>query len=78
MRSSSCAEFQWLTEAESAALSKEQRDAVAMEMADVLLYLVLLADKLGVDLADAANRKIDLNARRYPAEQVHGSSAKAK
>jgi NTP pyrophosphatase (non-canonical NTP hydrolase) len=70
--------FQWLTESASATLPEEKRAEVALELADVLLYLVMLADKLGVDLADAARRKIDLNERRYPADQVRGSAEKPK
>jgi NTP pyrophosphatase (non-canonical NTP hydrolase) len=68
--------FQWLTEPASASLPDDERAAVALELADVLLYLVLLADKLDVDLADAANRKIDLNEQRYPADVVRGSATK--
>lgn len=69
--------FQWLTPEESAALGPEQRDAVALEMADVLLYLIRLADVSGVDLAEAAERKIAINARRYPADEVRGSARKS-
>jgi NTP pyrophosphatase (non-canonical NTP hydrolase) len=68
--------FQWLTEQQSANLPAETKEAVALEMADVLLYLVRLADKLEVDLGAAALRKIELNARKYPVEQFHGSSRK--
>jgi dCTP diphosphatase len=68
--------FQWLTEEESATLAPEALREVELEMADVLLYLICLADKLGVDLADAAARKIALNARKYPADQVRGSARK--
>ena len=68
--------FQWLTEAESRALSAEVNDAVALEMADVLLYLVRLADTLGVDLAAAAARKIALNAEKYPVDRFRGSARK--
>lgn len=66
--------FQWLTEAESeaAALPPETLEAVRLELADVLLYLVRLADRLDVDLADAARRKMALNAARYPAETARG------
>ncbi|MES2247076.1 MAG: nucleotide pyrophosphohydrolase [Pseudomonadota bacterium] len=60
--------FQWLTEAQSRTLAPEKREEVAAEMADVLLYLLQLADQLGVDLADAARRKMIVNARKYPAE----------
>lgn len=68
--------FQWLTEAQSLDLPPGVRDAVALELADVLLYLVRLADRLEIDLTAAALRKIELNATRYPAEQVRGSARK--
>ena len=68
--------FQWLTEAQSRELPPEVKQAVALEMADILLYLVRLADKLGVDLMEAARDKLEVNARKYPAEQVRGSSRK--
>jgi len=68
--------FQWLTEQQSADLPPDVKDAVALEMADVLLYLVRLADKLGIDLGDAAVRKIALNAAKYPAAEFRGSSRK--
>ena len=64
--------FQWLTEEASRALPTDERDAVALELADVQLYLVMLADRLGIDLAEAARRKIDLNEERYPAEASRG------
>lgn len=68
--------FQWLTEAQSRDLPPDVKQAVALEMADVLLYLVRLADKLDVDLLEAAHRKIGLNALKYPAEKFRGSSRK--
>jgi dCTP diphosphatase len=68
--------FQWLTEAQSRALAPGQRDQAALEMADVLLYLVRLADQLGVDLTAAAHRKIDLNAEKYPVDKARGHSRK--
>lgn len=69
--------FQWLTEAQSQALAPDQREPVAQELADVLLYLVRLADRLNIDLMDAAQRKLLLNAQKYPADQVRGSAKKA-
>ena len=66
--------FQWLTPEASAALPAAKREEVALELADVLLYLVMLADKLGVDLVGAARRKMDLNEDRYPADAVRGKS----
>ena len=70
--------FQWLTPDESAGLLDDpaQRQAVEEEMADVLLYLVRLGDVLDIDLAEAARRKIAINAGRYPAEQVRGRAVK--
>lgn len=69
--------FQWLTEAQSQALDPQKREQVAQELADVLLYLVRLADRLDIDLLDAARRKIVLNAQKYPADKVRGSAKKA-
>ena len=68
--------FQWLTEEQSRALSSEKTKEVALEMADVLLYLVRLADKMNVDLIREAKAKIEINASKYPAEKVRGSSRK--
>lgn len=59
--------FQWLTPEQSRAISHGQRREVAHEIADVLLYLIRLADVLDIDLEDAAAEKIDLNALKYPA-----------
>lgn len=68
--------FQWLTEAQSADLPPESLEAVALELADLQVYLVRLADKLGVDLVAAAHRKIDLNAEKYPVDRARGHARK--
>jgi NTP pyrophosphatase (non-canonical NTP hydrolase) len=68
--------FQWLTEQQSLALDDAKREQVAQELADVLLYLVRLADRLDIDLLDAAEKKIILNARKYPADRTRGSARK--
>ena len=68
--------FQWLTEPQSAAPAPEKQRAIALEMADILIYLVRLADKLDVDLEQAVNDKIELNAIKYPPHQVRGSAKK--
>jgi NTP pyrophosphatase (non-canonical NTP hydrolase) len=68
--------FQWLTEAQSFDLAAENKSAVSEELADILLYLVRLSDKLGVDLLEAALRKLEKNAVKYPAELVRGSAKK--
>jgi dCTP diphosphatase len=69
---------QWGSDAELAARfgTASGREGVAEEMADVFIYLVRLADVLGIDLLDAAAAKIAANAARYPADEVRGSSAK--
>ena len=68
--------FQWLTPAQAERLSPEELQAVELEMADVLLYLLRLADRMGVDLEAAAWRKIEINERKYPADKVRGSARK--
>jgi NTP pyrophosphatase (non-canonical NTP hydrolase) len=68
--------FQWLTDEQSKVLSPEKLVPIREELADVLLYLIRLADKLEIDLVDAAVRKIALNAEKYPATKARGSSKK--
>ena len=68
--------FQWLTADQSAALDDDTRAAVALELADVLLYLVRLADVLDIDLAIAARRKLAINGERYPVGLARGRADK--
>ena len=68
--------FQWLTEDQSRNLTAVQSKAVRNELADVLIYLVRLADKLDVDLIAAARDKISENAIKYPVEKAKGSMHK--
>lgn len=68
--------FQWLTEQQSRELPPEKLDAVAGELADVLLYLVQLSTALRVDLISAARDKLRLNELRYPADSARGNSKK--
>ncbi len=68
--------FQWLTERESSALPDRKLREVETELADILIYLIRLADKLGVDLAAAAHHKIADNESKYPAAKVRGSATK--
>lgn len=70
------AEFQWLSAAQSGALTAQQLLAVKHEMADVLLYLLRLADKLDVNLEQAAYEKIALNAEKYPIALAKGNALK--
>jgi NTP pyrophosphatase (non-canonical NTP hydrolase) len=69
-------EFQWLTEQQSLELDAERRERVRLELADVFIYLLRISDRLGVDLLAAADDKMALNARRYPAERVRGDARK--
>ena len=68
--------FQWLTEEQSRRLPADKQEAVAHEAADVLLYLLQITDKLGIDLLAAAERKLELNRERYPVEAARGNSRK--
>ncbi len=68
--------FQWLTPAQASALPAGTREEVALECADVLWYLLRLTDKLGIDLAAAAAKKLALNARKYPVEKARGKMTK--
>jgi dCTP diphosphatase len=65
-------QFQWLTEAESDHLEPAQLQAVADEIADVQIYLVQVADRLGIDILEAATRKIVRNAEKYPTALARG------
>ena len=68
--------FQWLTEEQSRRLAPEKLAQVRDEMADVLVYLVRLADKLDVNLLEAASDKIKVNALKYPVDKARGSVKK--
>jgi NTP pyrophosphatase (non-canonical NTP hydrolase) len=70
--------FQWLTEEQSRVLAPAVRAEVEHELADVFIYLLRLADLLGVDLPAAAARKIELNEKKYPADAVRGSAEKRR
>ena len=69
---------QWKNDAEVEAMSTEPKTAEALrdECADILLYLLLIADTAGIDLAEAARSKLAKNAVKYPVEKAFGSRAK--
>ena len=69
-------QFQWDTPLESQQLSSEKREAVAHELADTFVYLLRIAEVLEIDLIDATNKKIALNALKYPVDKARGSNAK--
>ncbi len=68
--------FQWMTEEQSSNIPSETLEEISHELADVFVYLLRLSDKLGIDLIEAANRKMALNEKKYPADKVRGSSKK--
>lgn len=68
--------FQWLTPEQSARLAARDRRAIEEEVADVLLYLLRLTDVLGIDPLRAAQRKMKVNARKYPVALARGSARK--
>lgn len=68
--------FQWVEGDKSHLLEERVRPSVEEELADIFIYLVRIADKLGIDLYEAAERKIAINARKYPADKVRGSARK--
>lgn len=68
--------FQWLTEEQSRSLPTDKLDEIATEIADTLLYLVRLADKLEIDLLNAALDKMETNKQKYPVDQSRGNAKK--
>ena len=69
---------QWKSDADMASVQDDPgtREALRDECADVLLYLLLIADRAGIDLEDAARCKLEKNAAKYPVEKSYGSSRK--
>lgn len=70
--------FQWLTAGQSSALDTSSKRAVAGEIADVLIYLTRLADRLGIDPVAAAKRRIRVNAKRYSVRRARGNSRRVR
>ncbi|MBF0136411.1 MAG: nucleotide pyrophosphohydrolase [Magnetococcales bacterium] len=68
--------FQWLTPEESQTLSATKQDALADEIGDVMIYLVMLADKFQMDPLAAALAKVEKNNAKYPAAKVRGQARK--
>lgn len=68
--------FQWLTEEQSKNLPQNKLNEVATELADTLIYLIRLADKLDIDLLTAAQNKIEINEQKYPVHKAKGNAKK--
>ena len=68
--------FQWMRPEESDSLTNNKKKKVAEELADILIYTVRLADRLGVDLEQSAKDKLTKNRRKYPIEKACGKATK--
>lgn len=68
--------FQWLSEEQSSNLSPEKLAEVEQELADIQVYLISLAEKLKLDLISAVEKKLLLNAAKYPVDKARGNSRK--
>ncbi len=70
--------FQWLSAEQSENLSPEKLEEVRLELADIQIYLIRIADRLNVDLIRAVKDKMARNEERYPADKVKGSAKRAE
>lgn len=68
--------FQWLTQQQSYEIDADKKQEVALEMADIFIYLFRLAERLDINLVEKVYEKIEINEQRYPVEKVKGSSKK--
>lgn len=68
--------FQWVRDEDVAEHVAEREEEVAEELADVMIYIVQLADALGISLPDAIAAKIGRNEQRYPAALARGTAVK--
>lgn len=68
--------FQWVDDETIRTTLEEQRDAIGQELADVAIYLIQLADVIGISLGKEIDSKIEVNAGHYPVEMARGSAAK--
>lgn len=68
--------FQWLTPEQSQQLSSEKKQHASEEIADIMMYLLRLADKCDIDIMQACQEKIQQNAAKYPISKCYGSAKK--
>jgi len=69
--------FQWLTDEQSYALPDDKKQEVALELADILIYLIRVSDRLDINVVDAAWKKITINEDRFPIDKVRGDARRA-
>ena len=68
--------FQWLTSEKSKNLSANDLQLAKEELGDIMIYLIRLCDKLGIDLEQAVIDKMKINEEKYPIELSKGNSTK--
>ncbi|MBN1377621.1 MAG: nucleotide pyrophosphohydrolase [Gammaproteobacteria bacterium] len=68
--------FQWITESQSQALDPKRREQAALELADIALYVLRLADVLDINLEHAITHKLKINAKKYPVDLAKGNATK--
>tara|TARA_Y100001970_G_scaffold262409_1_gene346616 strand:- start:1311 stop:1655 length:345 start_codon:yes stop_codon:yes gene_type:complete len=68
--------FQWLNSEESNNLTDKDQQSAKEELADIMIYLIRLSDKLGIDLEEAVQEKLKLNAEKYPVELSKDNAVK--
>ena len=70
--------FQWKTDEEAKELLNDpaKKEEIADELSDILLYSILMSHDLGIDILEAANKKIDKNSKKYPVEKAKGKAVK--
>jgi dCTP diphosphatase len=68
--------FQWVTEEESTQFPERKKDAIAEELADIVIYALRLSDKLGIDIEKAVAEKMVANAKKYPVDVSKGNAIK--
>ena len=68
--------FQWLSEPESINIKKDLviKEKVSHELADIILYIIRMADQLDININEAVHNKIKINNTKYPENQVKGSA----
>lgn len=68
--------FQWLNQTQSRSMELSKKEEIKDEIGDILIYLVNLADKLGIDPIQAALDKIEKNRKNYPVKLSKGKALK--
>jgi dCTP diphosphatase len=70
--------FLWLSSEQSKLPDENRLKGIQEEIADIMIYLIYLCEALNIDLPEALEAKIKLNALKYPVEKAKGSSQKYK